>query len=273
LLKLHCSLLANCSHHNVTIADNAAFLKKILEVIIIDNIILLIPCAGYGRRFHAHLPKQYTVLAGKTILTWTLGRFLDIKDIVKIVLIAQQTDIMIDSYKQLSDKICIAKVGGESRMESVFHGLCTLHNCQEHDWIMVHDSVRCCIDTTQVLDFIKQLAFHPVGGILATKLTDSLKRVNLSQPNSWVVDTVSAKDLYLAQTPQMFRYGILKQAFYSAERVGALSTLRDEASVMSEYGVHTYNYQLIQGNQANIKITHPEDKHFAELLLTNPAHR
>jgi len=221
-----------------------------------NKVVVLIPAAGSGLRFaNGLLPKQYTQIGNKTILMHTLEVFVKLEEISQIVIVANAADSQIDSYSQLSAKIQIQKVGGNTRGISVFNGLNTL-NCAADDWVLVHDAARCCIQRSQVLQLLNQLKHDAVGGILAIPATDTLKEV----VDGVILRTLDRNAIYLAQTPQMFRYKVLKTALNQTNLV----TLTDEASAVEQLGLEV---KLVMGNRTNIKVTYPDDLEWAELIL------
>lgn len=218
--------------------------------------IVLIPCAGLSSRFGGQTSKIYTNVAKKTLIEHTLMAFLAIEQISSIVLVASPNDFYIDSYKSLSDKISIKKVGGQTRAETVLNGLNILE-CNSDDWILVHDAARCCIKIDLINKLINELSLTEIGGILAIKSIDTIKKVN----NGIITETLDRQQIYLAQTPQMFRYKILKDSLSNKD----LTKITDEASAVEQMG---YAVKIVEGEAANIKVTYPVDLLFAEVLLS-----
>lgn len=224
-----------------------------------DKLIALIPCAGSGSRFGGEVAKQYTALGEKTVLDYTLQAFLAVPDISHIVLVAEANDKYINRYLALSPQVTCLKVGGVTRAESVVNGLVEMQailKVQPQDWILVHDAVRCCISPMLILKLINQLKYSDVGGILASKATDTVKQVS----GKFVTRTLKREQIYLAQTPQMFRYALLKEALQTAD----LGQITDEASAVETSG---HKVQIVESNSSNLKITYKEDLFVAECLL------
>ena len=235
----------------------------------IPRYIVLLPSAGHGSRFAGgntnHVaPKQYAMLGHKSVLRHTLDVFLSIECISQIVVIASPDDTYIDEYVNISPKIVIHKVGGAKRAHTVFNGLQCI-KCDPNDWILVHDAVRCCIKPDTVLSLINELHADPIGGILAVPAIDTIKIAkssdNKALPDSeamGVIDkTLPRELLYLAQTPQMFRYGVLLQAL----RTVPVDDITDDASAVEQLG---HKVKLILGDYTNIKLTNPHDICFME---------
>lgn len=224
-----------------------------------DKYFVLIPCAGVGERFGGGVPKQYSQILGQSILTHTLQPFIALPEIYQIILVANINDVYIDEYAKLSDKIVIKKVGGSVRAITVLNGLREI-KCNNDDWILVHDAVRCCITTALLKKLIDQLRDSPVGGILAVQATDTIKQVS-----SRVIDKTLPRDqIYLAQTPQMFRCGILKDALMQVDP----AAITDDASAVEQLG---YPVEIVESNPRNLKITYKEDAYLAEFLLQSLA--
>ncbi len=221
-----------------------------------NKINLLIPCAGSGSRFGVEIPKQYVHLQDITILEHTLNIFLEISQIDNIFIVVKKEDKYIDRYKKISSKINILRVGGETRSESVYNGLFQI-NSQYDDWIMIHDAVRCCITKPIVMRLINTVKNDNVGGIVAVPIVDTIKKIS----SDGTMSTLDRNSLYLAQTPQMFRFGLLKQALSYAKN---LKNLTDEASSIEELG---YKIKLVQGCNTNIKLTLVDDLKFIKSLI------
>lgn len=219
---------------------------------------VLIPCAGAGSRFGGKsgaLPKQYAKIDAKTVLHRTLEVFIHLPIIEQIIIVVNPHDKHIDEYAAISPKIVIARVGGEYRAQSVLNGLRYL-SCHGEDWVLVHDAARCCISAELIQNLIDKVGSHPVGGILATIATDTIK---LGQNNK-ILQTLNREQIYLAQTPQMFRYKVLLSALNNTD----LANTTDEAACVEQLGLEVC---LIEGSQRNIKVTYPEDIALAKFYL------
>lgn len=135
------------------------------------------------------------------------------------------------------------------------------------DWVLVHDAARPGITPALIRSLIAALAGDPVGGIMALPVADTLKRVDIDQGDR-IARTESRNGLWQAQTPQMFRIGMLREAIARAERDG--HDLTDEASAVEWLG---HAPRLVQGSLRNFKVTYPEDFALAEAILTqDPPH-
>jgi len=222
----------------------------------------VIPAAGVGSRMQAEIPKQYLRISGKCILEHTLEVFCSHPGIAGVVVVLAASD---DHWRTLPGighaKVMMAP-GGAERFNSVLNGLRYLHQyADDDDWVLVHDAVRPCLTHADIDHLVERLREHPVGGLLALPVRDTMKRANATGE---VVETVSRSGLWHALTPQMFKLAMLERAI---ERAISESTLiTDEAQAMELCG---YRPQLVQGRAENIKITQRGDLPLAELFLAN----
>ena len=130
----------------------------------------------------------------------------------------------------------------------------------EQDWVLVHDAARPCLRRADMDRLMQDLVAHPVGGILALPVRDTMKRAG---PDMDITATVDRSDLWHALTPQMFRIGMLRRALEDA--VAAQRVVTDEAQAVEMAG---YSPRLVAGHADNIKVTHPGDLPLAELFLS-----
>lgn len=218
---------------------------------------LVMPAAGSGRRFGGALPKQYAPLCGRTVIEWALAPFLrDRRCEACIIALAAS-----DPYWK-SPAVGKAKVteGGAERSHSVRNGLTALAGrAQESDWVLVHDAARPCLREADLDRLLGHLAAHPVGGLLASPASDTLKRADAS---GRVIETVERTGLWRALTPQMFRYGRLCEALDRAHAAHRRPT--DEAQAIEWLGERP---ELVEGSAANLKITTAADLTLAAALL------
>ena len=217
---------------------------------------VIIPAAGIGNRMQNVLPKQYIPLAGKPMISHTIQVFFKHLRITSIHLALNPED---DFWRSLplepASKLKLHYTGGESRSETVLNTLLALEVADD-DWILVHDAARPGL-TQQLLDnLLNTLENDPVGGLLALPLADTLKQAD---NENRIEKTVPRDNLWQAQTPQMFRYGILVKALQSFE--GAAT---DEAEAIEALGLQP---KLVQGELRNLKITYPQDLALLEALL------
>ncbi len=224
----------------------------------------VIPAAGAGRRMASKVPKQYLPLAGKTVLEQTLAVFFQHPDISGIVLVITEGDPywqdIAANRAQQSIPLIIA-TGGAERCHSVLNGLYQLsHYAQNNDWVLVHDAARPCLHSTDIDRLIGTLSGHTVGGLLGLPMADTVKRCD---KQNRVIQTVERNGLWRALTPQMFPLKLLINALESAIEHDVPIT--DEASAIELLNLAV---QMVEGQAANIKITHPGDMQLAELFFT-----
>ncbi|WP_268892429.1 2-C-methyl-D-erythritol 4-phosphate cytidylyltransferase [Colwellia sp. 20A7] len=231
-------------------------------ILLVENqqFIVVVPAAGVGKRMQASCPKQYLTLNEQTILSHTINRLLNHKNIAKVILAISDDD---DYFMQtaLLDNPNIIKVsGGEERVDSVLSGLQAIN---ELDWVLVHDAARPCITHADIDKLISQCLENNTGGILAAPVVDTMKlAINKNDQVEQVDKTIDRSHLWHAFTPQMFKAKELKEAIIQAKEKGLVIT--DEASAIESVGLPCL---LISGRRDNIKITRPEDLVLASFYL------
>lgn len=229
---------------------------------------LVIPAAGVGKRMQTadteQIPKQYLEIRGKTIIELTLERLDHFDELAGTVVVLGEQDDWWPKLDITMKHPLSTTVGGEERAHSVYNGLEALSGkAADDDWVLVHDAVRPCVSLQDISNLIDKLKDDEVGGLLAAPVTKTLKKVG---PDSRVEATVPREDYWLAATPQMFRYGLLKQALETA--LESTGTVTDEAHAMEIAGHHVI---VVPGSADNIKITHPEDLFMAAQILHKQA--
>lgn len=220
---------------------------------------VVIPAAGIGSRMGAACPKQYLPLLDKTILEHTLERLLTVPLFQDIHVALAKGDNFWPQLPVAKNRRIICVQGGGERADSVLNCLEALADrAQDDDWVLVHDAARPCIRPQEILKLIEVVDNHPVGGILGVPVSDTLKLVS-----DRVIDkTIDRSQLWQAQTPQMFRFGLLRNCLQQAQSEG--KTVTDEASSLELYG---YQPLMVLGRSDNIKITRPEDLGIAAMLM------
>jgi len=216
----------------------------------------LVPAAGSGSRMGGELPKQYLPLAGQPMIYHALATLCASADIATVFVVLAPDDTQFHQYdwSAFGDKLQPLYCGGAARAESVLNGLMAAE-LEPDDWVLVHDAARPCLSREQLARLITGLRDDKVGGILAVPVADTLKRADAAQR---VVHTENRDGLWQAQTPQMFRTGLLLQALIAAPKV------TDEASAVEALGLHP---KLVESETTNFKVTYPQDVRLAELLL------
>ena len=219
----------------------------------------VVPAAGVGKRMGTEVPKQYLEVAGKPVLQHTLERLLSVETIAGInVALGAEDGYWPDLPFADHPRIC-AVPGGRERADSVYSALVHMEDrARPDDWVLVHDAARLCITRSDVLKLIETLKDDPVGGILALPVSDTLKTVD----DQHITGTPDRRQVWRALTPQMFRYGLLKQALLDAAEMNRLVT--DESSALELAG---YRPRIVEGRPDNLKITRPEDLPLAAFYL------
>jgi 2-C-methyl-D-erythritol 4-phosphate cytidylyltransferase len=223
----------------------------------------LVPCAGSGSRAGTATPKQYQPLAGVPLVLHTLGALQAVERIERCVVVVAPGDRF---FSLNAPGVEAVPCGGTSRASSVFNGLDWLlgQGAASHDWVLVHDAARCLVTPEEVNALLDACWSDAVGGLLALPLPDTLK----AGANGRVARTVDRSDKWLAQTPQMFRLGALREALAARAPVG-FEGVTDEASAMEMAG---HSPLLVRGSARNFKVTYPEDFALAESILASRAH-
>ena len=227
---------------------------------------VVVPAAGTGTRFGGEQAKQYSPLAGRRVIEHTLERLLSL-DCEALVVTVQPTDRDWPRLEISRHPKVLTAAGGSARAKSVLKALEFLGDkADEQDWVLVHDVVRPCIMPTDLRMLCQALAGDSVGGLLATPVVATLKRVaevdGVDAVVGRVVESPSRDGLWQAATPQMFRYGLLRSAL--AKGIAAGGVITDEASALEQLG---YQPLLVRGRPDNIKITFPEDLPLAAAIL------
>lgn len=220
----------------------------------------VIPAAGVGRRMRGSVPKQYLPLAGKTVLEHALAPFLAEAAIDGVILALPPGDNVWPRIAPPSRKPLRTVAGGAERADSVLAALEALaREVGDDEWVLVHDAARPCLRAADLRRLMQVLADDPVGGILAVPAHDTLKRVAAGRD---IHETIDRAPVWLAQTPQMFRLGLLRDALRHALQHGLKVT--DEASALELAG---HRPRVVEGRTDNLKVTRPSDLALAAFLL------
>ncbi|HVY54973.1 MAG TPA: 2-C-methyl-D-erythritol 4-phosphate cytidylyltransferase [Thermodesulfobacteriota bacterium] len=220
----------------------------------------VIAAAGQGKRFGDGLPKQLLPLLGKPVLAYSVETFSksDFIDEIILVVPADHADTV---KSEIADRISAHKIirisaGGPERQDSVLNGFNSLTG--KPDIVVVHDGARPLVSLELLEEVISEAAACG-GAIAALPSGDTVKK---SSPEMHVERTIPRDSLWFAQTPQAFRYDVLKDALSAASRDGFLGT--DESQLVERTGL---SVKLVKGSPYNIKITTPEDLRLGELIL------
>ena len=227
--------------------------------------IALVPAAGGGRRFGGEAPKQYALLAGRAVLARTLDRLAAALSPLTVIVALAPDDDYYDAVVGERKGVETLRCGGDTRAATVANTLAALAaRCGDDDWIIVHDAARPCVPIDALLRLTATLASDAVGGLLAVHVADTLKREDPAQSGR-VLCTEEREGVWQAQTPQMFRFGILRAAFALP---GALATTDEAQAVEALAGTGAcVRPRLVTGSAQNIKVTYPSDLALAGAIL------
>ena len=218
----------------------------------------VVPAAGVGKRMNTDRPKQYLPLLDKTVIEHTLIRLLKADVFTAIAVAISEEDPYWPELEVSKHEKVITAAGGKERADSVLSALKAINTlASDHDWVLVHDAARPCITSTDIIHLIETLKNDELGGILALSSHDTLKSVQ----GDYIVDTLDRSHIWRALTPQMFRYGLLKNAL---ETTAGNSAITDEASALELIGLQP---KIVEGRSDNIKITRPEDLALAQFYM------
>jgi len=224
----------------------------------------LIPAAGAGTRLLGEAPKQYLPLAGKPML-WHAVSALCVEPIENVFVVLAPGDEQFArlDWSAFGGRVEPLYCGGEARRDSVYNGVvAAMAAVEADDWMLVHDAARPCLPRKDLERLIAETRGDQIGGVLALPVADTVKRVAKDEGGlQRIAGTEDRNQLWLAQTPQMFRCGVLMQALKSAKAV-----VTDEASAVEQMGLRP---RMVIGSRENIKVTYPEDLSIAEAILSS----
>jgi 2-C-methyl-D-erythritol 4-phosphate cytidylyltransferase len=219
----------------------------------------LVPCAGVGQRAGTARPKQYESLGGRAVVAHTLEALAAVPELCATLVVLAPQDREFEEQVPAfgGPRAWVARCGGGTRAETVAQGLAALRErgAGEHDWVLVHDAARCLLRPPWVQRLIEACRDDEVGGLLALPLADTLKQ----GAGERVAATLERRGKWLAQTPQMFRMGLLQRALAQAG-----PGVTDESSAVEALGLAP---RLVPGEIENLKLTWPADFALAARLL------
>jgi 2-C-methyl-D-erythritol 4-phosphate cytidylyltransferase len=236
------------------------------------KVAVILPAAGLGIRMRRQSPeksgtsrKQFMLLDGSPILLHTIRKFVSCISVTEIVVALRSEDL--PWVRELLDREALAKPvrlveGGDTRHESVENALERLG--PDMDLVAVHDAVRPFIDPATIDKVIREAA-ESGGAIVGIVPVDTIKQVRRNKIHA----TLPRERLVLAQTPQVFRYDLLRLAFAKAREDGFVGT--DESSLVER--LEQVEVSVVGGSDRNIKITKPSDMDLARLFLEEEAAR
>lgn len=236
---------------------NSEYYRSLQELdVLMTNYYALIAAAGESSRFGSSIPKQYHRLNQKTILETSIETLLAFEPLKKLIVVLHPEDQHWQTLEIAHHPKIVTTYGGETRTASVLNGLQYLSDfIAPNDFVLVHDAARPFVTLTDIHRLIDTVKDHPVGGILAAPVVDTLK---YSLDNKHIDHTVPRQHLYRALTPQCFRFEKLFSALKQAKQ-----TVTDEAMAMELAG---HASLLVLGSIENNKITY-----FSELGHITPS--
>jgi 2-C-methyl-D-erythritol 4-phosphate cytidylyltransferase len=239
------------------------------------KVIVVIPAAGLGTRMsaltagHKSKTKQFYELQGTPILIHTLRKFANCAPVTEIV-VALRKDEAAGFQKQVEQEKFSKPIrvveGGEHRQHSVANALGALDAAPD-DIVLVHDAVRPFVDEDTIIGVIEAVKKYDAA-IAGVPAVDTVKQVDRTADGAVVIATVPRERMVMAQTPQGFRFGLLKKSFDEAAEDGFLGT--DESSLLERSGSMVH---VVMGSPRNMKITTPADMELAEFYLSQENRR
>ncbi|MEP7205813.1 MAG: 2-C-methyl-D-erythritol 4-phosphate cytidylyltransferase [Casimicrobiaceae bacterium] len=230
------------------------------------RLIGLVPAAGSGTRAGGALPKQYVDLDGVPLLARTVQRLLAALPFVNLyVLVAEGDAHYRRALAGFGEQVAVLRCGGPTRAATVRNAARALApQLGVMDWLLVHDAARPCVPVDTLRSLMTAVADDPVGALLAVPVADTLKRADGNDPPR-VHRTEARPGLWQAQTPQVFRWGVLQRAL----ALPAAADVTDEAQAVEllAAGGGCTMPRLVPGSTQNIKVTYPADLALAEAIL------
>lgn len=207
-------------------------------------------------------PKQYAPLAGRPLL-WHAVRSLCVPPVENVFVVLAPNDRHFAGcdWSAFAGRLVPLYCGGATRRDSVYNGLvAAMAGVDPDDWVLVHDAARPCLPRVDLERLLAECTGDAIGGILALPVAETVKRASKDDAGAQrIVATENREQLWLAQTPQMFRVGVLAQALQRAQ-----GPVTDEASAIEHEGLRP---RLVLGSRENLKVTFPEDLAIAEAIL------
>ena len=223
--------------------------------------VAVILAGGKGLRLGSKTPKQMLLLGNKPVISWSVDTFHKIKQIDKILIVSEKN--LINEMKELFPARYYPKIlsfveGGEERSDSSYNALVS-SNFKDDDILLFHDAARPFISEDIILKLIDEVSISGACGTYI-QATDTVTFVE----DSIVVSIPERKSVYSAQTPQCFRYGLIKKAHLYQKEAKNIS-VTDDVSLVVNLG---YKVSIIEGSKKNIKITTDLDLRFAEFIIS-----
>jgi len=230
-----------------------------------SRIAAIVPAAGLGTRMGAETPKQFLELGGVPLIVFTLRRLAASSAITEFFISTRADDV--PALEAMVAKAALGRParvvhGGDSRQQSVANALAQVDPATEI--VLVHDAVRPFVTLTQIDRVISEARARGAAilGIPAIDTVKEVKRASLPEDVALISATIPRERIVLAQTPQVFSYALLRDAFKKAQQDGI--TASDEAAVVERFGHDVF---VVLGSERNIKITRPADMDLAAFYL------
>ena len=221
----------------------------------------IVLAAGQGKRMNSKVQKQFLLIKGKPVLYYSLSCFQNSREIEEIIVVTGKDSInfckqeIIEAYGFSKVKAVIA--GGRGRYDSVYAGLCA---CEDSDYVFIHDGARPFL-TEDMIRRGKEAVLASGACVIGMPSKDTIK---IADENGMVASTPSRSLVWNIQTPQIFSYTAIREA-YERARQQNMADITDDAMVMERFG--NMKIKLVEGSYENIKITTPEDILVAEKIL------
>jgi 2-C-methyl-D-erythritol 4-phosphate cytidylyltransferase len=235
------------------------------------KVVVIIPAAGLGTRMAipsgarpGQVTKQFAEIGGKPILLHTLEKFAAVPEVEEIYVAVRESEIerLLDFLKKQKLRPRVhGVVGGDHRQHSVANALDKI-KAHPNDVVLVHDAVRPFVDR-EIIEKVIETAARQGAAIAGLPAVDTVKQVERTANGAIITATVPRERVVMAQTPQGFRYELIKRAFDEAQADGFIGT--DEASLVERAG---HQVAVVMGSARNIKITTPADMELAEFYLS-----
>jgi len=223
------------------------------------SVCAVVPAGGTGTRMGGTVPKQFLELNGKPILYYTLKTLQDCGIISELILVVPEKEYDNACTDWLGKPEIVTKVvvGGKKRQDSVYNGFCELS--PQTEIVLVHDGVRPFLSHQMIQESV-DAAREYGAAITAIRVNDTIKKV---EDSGLVSKTVDRDGLWRVQTPQVFRYELLEEAFKKANSEKFYGT--DEGTLIEHLGKPV---KVVEGSEQNIKITRPEDLRLSEIFIS-----
>jgi 2-C-methyl-D-erythritol 4-phosphate cytidylyltransferase len=223
-----------------------------------SKIIAIVPAAGLGKRFGEGTNKPFETLCGKPVIVWALEVLDRMPEVLEIIPVLKETDIQ--AAAEIFRRYCINKIqriapGGRERQDSVFNGLYFIR--EKKAVVLIHDGVRPFPEQKTVKRALKALPGYD-GVVTGVPPKDTIKEVAGNE----ITQTLRRDALYAIQTPQIFFYQPLLDAYEKAMKESYYAT--DDAALVERNGGRI---AVVKGDYTNIKVTTPEDLVIAEAIL------